>query len=32
MGTSFTFKDPRPGHEGEIVKIEDDLAHRTRTK
>ena len=32
MGTSFTFKDPRPGHEGEIVKIEDDLSHRTEVK
>jgi hypothetical protein len=23
-GSSYTFKDPRPGHEGEIVKITDD--------
>jgi len=29
MGTSFTFKDPRPDHEGEIVKIDDDPTHRT---
>lgn len=32
MGTSFTFKDPRPDHEGEIVKVEDDPAHRTRIR
>ena len=23
IGSSWTFKDPRPGHEGEIVKVED---------
>ena len=31
-GSSFTFKDPREGHEGEIVKIEDDPSRRTRIK
>jgi len=29
-GSSFTFKDPRPDHEGELVKVEDDPAHRTK--
>ena len=28
-GSSYSFSDPRPGHEGETVKIEDDPARRT---
>jgi hypothetical protein len=32
IGSSYTFKDPREGHEGETVKIEDDPARRTETK
>ena len=32
MGGTYTFKDPRVGHEGELVKITDDPAHRTIIK
>jgi hypothetical protein len=28
-GSSYKFKDPRPGHEGEMVKLEDDESRRT---
>ena len=29
---TYTIPDDRPGHEGEIVKIDDDPAHRTYPK
>lgn len=32
IGSSYTFRDPRLGHEGEVVKIEDDPSKRTETK